>query len=295
MWSLEPGVIAGLILSAFLYYRGMFRMRRQSLAGRGIRGREAACFASGWLAVFIALVSPLDALGEALFSARIAQRVLLALVAAPMLALGRPLTAFPWALPAEWRRLGRPGAGARARVLWRAFVGPFAAWLIYAAMLWLWHVPTLFQAALESDLASAAQHLSLLVSAFIFCDVLMIYGRDRQMGYGAAMIYVFTACAHTMLLGALLADASTVWYPAYEAAHGAAVTTWGLTSLEDQRLGGLLLWFPVVAINTTVGLILFFSWLRESERKAPAEEKALLLDTDLWNSKEWLRTHRDRV
>src|SRR5262249_47245186 len=73
-WRLESGVIAGLTLSAFLYFRGAFTMRKQSLAEGGIRGIEAACFAAGWLAVFVALVSPLDSLGEALFSAHAAQR-----------------------------------------------------------------------------------------------------------------------------------------------------------------------------------------------------------------------------
>ena len=290
-WNLEPGVIGGLILSAFLYYRGALRMRRPSLAGRGVSGREAVCFAVGWLAVFIALVSPLHALGETLFSARIAQHVLLALLAAPMLALGRPLTAFSWAPPAEWRWLGRAGVNTRALVLRRTFIGPIAAWLIYAAMLWLWHTPPLFQVALESDLAGAAQRLSLLLSAFIFCDAL-IRGCDRQMRYGAAIIYVFTACAHTTLLGALLADASTVWYPFYEAS---ATVRGALTPLEDQRLGGLLILVPATAIYATVGVSLLVAWLRESCRKVPAEEKALLLDTSLWSSREWLKTHRDQV
>ena len=290
-WNLEPGVIGGLMLSAFLYYRGALRMRKQSLAARGVSGREAVCFAAGWLAVFIALVSPLHALGEALFSARIAQHMLLALLAAPMLALGGPLTTFSWALPAEWRRSGRASANTRARVSWRMFIGPIAAWLIYAAMLWLWHTPPLFQVALESHLAGAAQRLSLLLSAFVFCDAL-IRRCDSQMGYGAVIIYVFTACAHTTLLGALLADASTVWYPFYEAS---AAVRGALTPLEDQRLGGLFILVSTTAIYATVGARLLIAWLRESYRKVPAEEKALLLDTALWNSREWLKTHQDQV
>ncbi|MGH9769148.1 MAG: cytochrome c oxidase assembly protein [Blastocatellia bacterium] len=290
-WGLKPGMIAGLILSAFLYGRGALRMRKQSLAGRGIRWVEAVCFAAGWLAVFVALVSPLDALGKALFSARVAQHELLALLAAPMLALGRPLSALPQSLPAQWRRrLGRAGAGARTRDLWRKISSPGAALLIHAAVFWLWHMPPFIQTAIESNPARTAQHLSLLVSAFIFYDAL-IRGRDRQMGYGATITYISADCVSITLLGALLTDISTVWYPFYERSAAA----WGLTPLEDQWFGGLIMWVSAGAVYAAAGLILFIAWLRELERKVPAREKALLLDTGMWNSREWIKTHRDRI
>src|SRR5262249_3667835 len=201
-------------------------------------------------------------LGEALFSAHAAQRELLVLIAAPLLALGRPLAALPWALPLKWRRrLGR--ASLRAQGSWRTLTTPFATWLIHSAVLWMWSAPSLFQAALESDLARAAERSSILVSAFIFCDALM-RGHDRRMSYRATIIYASAACVQTVILGALLASASTVWYPHYEMTS-TAWGAWGLTTLEDQHLGGLIMWVSAGVVSAAGGLILVVAWLRGSD------------------------------
>src|SRR5581483_4240811 len=176
-WSLEPGVVIGLVLMAYLYIRGVRRVWRQSAIDRGIRRWEAAAFAGGWLALVVALVSPLE---------------VLMLIAAPLVVLGRPLVAFLWAMPLNWRReLVRAGKTTPVESGWRFLLNPVAAWLIHALVLWLWHAPALFQATLESDPVHAAQHLSFLVSALLFWEAL-VYGRDGRMGYGAAVLYVFT-------------------------------------------------------------------------------------------------------
>src|ERR1044072_343774 len=98
-WGLEPFVIASLALSAWLYFRGARRLWRESAVGLGIRKWEVLAYAAGWLALFIALVSPLHPLGSVLFSAHMSQHEILMLVAAPLLVLGRPLIAIIWALP----------------------------------------------------------------------------------------------------------------------------------------------------------------------------------------------------
>src|SRR5262249_10165839 len=155
-----------------------------------------ACFAAGWLALFVATVSPVGALGDALFSAYATRQGILLLIAAPMLALGRPLTALPGAAPAWRRKIERAVAELRALAPWRMMTGPFVAWVTYAAALWLWHTPTLFQAALAGGWARGAQQLSLFVSALVFWGALM-RGHERQAGYGATVIYLIAACAHT--------------------------------------------------------------------------------------------------
>jgi cytochrome c oxidase assembly factor CtaG len=168
--------------------------------------------------------------------------------------------------------------------------GPFAAWLTYAAALWLWHTPALFQAALEGGWRRGAQQLSLFVSAFAFCDVL-VRAQERQGGYRATVTCLVAACAHTTLLGALLADASAPWYPSYEA----TTVAWGRTPLEDQQLGGLIMGVGAGVVFSIAGLVLLITWLRDTARRVPAEEKAILLDTDLWISREWIMTRRDHV
>ncbi|HEX2204587.1 MAG TPA: cytochrome c oxidase assembly protein, partial [Longimicrobium sp.] len=96
-WSFAPWVVVPLFVTAWLYSRGVERMWRRSGVGRGIRRWEAGCFAAGWLTLFVATVTPLDALGEALFSAHMVQHELLMALAAPLLVLGRPVVPFLWA------------------------------------------------------------------------------------------------------------------------------------------------------------------------------------------------------
>ena len=91
-WSWEPFVIIPLAITGAMYAIGVRRMK-------GVRPWQIASFAAGWIALVIALVSPLDALGGILFSAHMAQHEMLMIVAAPLLVFGRPLIAFLWALP----------------------------------------------------------------------------------------------------------------------------------------------------------------------------------------------------
>src|SRR5204863_8956734 len=116
----EPGVVLSLAAAAWMYTRGVRRLWRASGPGSGLRTWEAAAFAAGWLALFIALVSPLHPWGQVLFSAHMTQHEILMLIAAPLLVLGRPMIAFLRALPpamanslalasnhAKWKRTWR--------------------------------------------------------------------------------------------------------------------------------------------------------------------------------------------
>lgn len=266
-WSREPVVLIGLALSAWLYWRGARRMP-------GRRKWDSLAFFGGWLALLIALVSPLDALGGALFSAHMTQHEVLMLVASPLLVLGRPLAPWLLALPVRWRRrLTDVGKAGPVQGGWHVLVSPVAAWLIHAAVLWAWHAPLLFQATLENEWVHAAQHSSFLLSALLFCEALVFnHGwREGRKGYGAAVLYIFTTAVHTSLLGALLTFSRTLWYPAYHQTTAA----WGLTPMEDQQLGGLIMWVPAGLVYVVAGLGLLTAWLRESERAVMRQEKRL--------------------
>jgi putative membrane protein len=271
-WSWEPGILLCLALTAWVYFRGLRRLWRESERGRGIRRWEAVAYACGWLSLFIALVSPLHPWGRVLFSAHMMQHEILMLVAAPLLVLGRPLIPFLWALPLNWaRRVGNWGKAAWFQRGWRALTHPFVAWAIHAVALWVWHAPVLFQATLTSEWVHTLQHLSFLLSALLFWWSL-IHGRQGLMGYGAATLYVFTTSVHSGLLGALLTFASSVWYPSYIG----LTSSWGLTPLEDQQLGGLIMWIPAGLVYLVAGLALFAGWLRESEARVLKREGRVL-------------------
>jgi cytochrome c2 len=153
---------------------------------------------------------------------------------------------------------------------------PLAAWSIHAAALWIWHLPGPYQSTLSSGTMHFLQHASFLGSALLFWWALL-HGREGVMGYGTAVLYVFTTMLHTGLLGALLTFSPTVWYPAYYA----TTAPWGLTALEDQQLGGLIMWIPAGLIYIVAALALMARLLRHSElqmrRGARAAGVALLI------------------
>ncbi|HEY6112188.1 MAG TPA: cytochrome c oxidase assembly protein [Chthoniobacterales bacterium] len=271
-WSFEPGVVIPLLLSGFLYARGVLRLRRavpttnrKSRLRRGYGGQvDIFCFAAGWLALVIALVSPIHPWGSVLFSVHMTQHEILMLITAPLLVLSRPIVAFLWALP-------KPAAVSLAgwsktpvwSHAWPTISNPFVAWTIHAIVLWSWHIPALFQATLESESVHALQHASFLFSALLFWWA-VIHGRRRALGFGLAVLYMFTTALHSGLLGALITFANRVWYPAYLTRTSA----WGLTALEDQQIGGLIMWVPAGLVYIVAGLALFAGWLRESEKRA---------------------------
>ncbi len=251
-WEFTPGVIFPLLITAVLYARGS---RRPWSASRF----QSASFWSGWIILFISLASPLHTLGESLFSAHMLQHELLMLCAAPLLVFSRPLVPLLWGLPLSWRRAA--GQFTKMRLVqqsWPELTRPLTAWWIHAAALWLWHAPPLFEATLRSDSIHAAQHASFLGSALLFWWSLF-YARGRA-GHGLGVLYIFTTAVHTSILGALLTFAPHLWYGAY----GIRTAAWGLSPLEDQQIGGLIMWVPGGVVYIGVGLTLFAAWLQGS-------------------------------
>ena len=113
------------------------------------------------------------------------------------------------------------------------------------------------------------QHASFLAAALLFWWAIV-----RRRPDGIAVLYVLTTLLHTGFLGALLTFAPNVWYPAYMS----TANPWGLGALEDQQLGGLIMWVPAGAIFIVAGLLLLAQWLRTlehaSRRVNPRDEKS---------------------
>ncbi|MGH8896362.1 MAG: cytochrome c oxidase assembly protein, partial [Egibacteraceae bacterium] len=103
-WSLEPTVLLGLILTGWLYWCGLRALWGSAGPGQVVARSQAQAFATGLAVVFVALVSPLDALSSALFSAHMTQHLLLTVIAAPLLVLGSPAVVLPRALAHRGRR-----------------------------------------------------------------------------------------------------------------------------------------------------------------------------------------------
>ena len=274
-WTWDPFVVLLLAASGALYAAGLARLWRRAGVGQGIRRWQAGCFAAGWLALVAALLSPVDALGEILFSAHMAQHELLILVAAPLMVLGRPLAPFLWALPRDVREeAGRVSRSPAFAAGWRFLTAPLVVFLVHGLALWIWHLPGLYQAVLDDGFLHALQHLSFFLSAALLWWSL-IHGRFGRLGYGAAVLYVFATSMHSGILGALLTFAPRLWYPIYQA----RTSRWGLSPLEDQQLAGLIMWIPAGVVFILLGLGLFAAWLGEAERRVAHTRSEALLRT----------------
>ena len=260
-WTWPPFIIIPLLLSAALYAAGVIRMWPRNLHA-GLGWKPIACFACGWLSLLAALDSPIHELSEQLFSVHMVQHEILMLVSAPLLLLGRPSLVFVWALPERWRRIAPLASHWAIRTPWALISAPVVAWSLHAIALWLWHAPVLFDATLRSDAVHAAQHISFFASALLFWWTLLGEHRSR-LGDGAAILYVFTTGVHMSLLGALLTFASRPWYPAYTL----TAPFWHLSPLEDQQLGGLIMWIPAGTILFVATLFLLHRWMKYSDER----------------------------
>jgi putative membrane protein len=253
-------VAAALLVAALLYIAGVARLWPHVHARRELLWRAAA-FAAGWGALALALLSPLDTRAGSSFAMHMIQHEVLMLVAAPLLVIGRGLPTFLWAVPHDARlRLGRATKVDWVRRTWDALTSAFSAWLLHAAALWLWHVPAFFNAAVRDAAVHDWQHGTFLVTALLFWHALLRHGGNGSRGL--AIVYLFTTTIHTGVLGALLTFATRPLYATLDS--GISVGT--LTTLEDQQLGGLIMWVPGALVYVAVALVLTVRWLRSLDQ-----------------------------
>ena len=258
-WSLEPGIIASLAITAVVYARGVKESIARAKRARSQVTREMILFACGLTALTIALVSPIHAAGSALFSAHMIQHELLMAIAAPLLVLGRPGVPLIWGLPVSMRRpVGSFLSRSPVADMFSVLTHPLIAFLLHGAAIWIWHAPPLYDASVSNEAVHAAQHVSFVFTALLFWWSIF-HSAQRRSGQGFAILYLFLTGVHTTLLGALLTLADV---PIYHAYLETATTLWGLTALEDQQIGGMIMWVPGSLAYLAAALFLMFGLLR---------------------------------
>jgi putative membrane protein len=256
--EVERGFLFALIftiaLGALLYAKGIGALWRKAGVGRGIRRGQAVSFALGWAALACSLLSPIDTWAERSFAVHMIQHELLMVVAAPLIVLGRPLEAWAWALSNPARRFFAAAAKTTVlRTIGYVTTLSLGAWVLHALALWSWHVPVLFRAALRNPAVHVLQHGCFFGSALAYWWTI-IRGRARN-PTGTSIASLFTTMLHTSALGALLTFAPSPWYVAE------GVRAFGLSALEDQQLGGLVMWLPGGMAYMIVGLMIVGRWL----------------------------------
>jgi len=251
-WTFEPVVLVLGAVALWVYVR---RWR----AARGGRWRLAA-FLCGALLGVLALVSPVDALAEELFLMHMVQHILLLDVATVLVLLG--LT----------RVLLRP-VTRRVQRLERA-AGPLAhpgfAIVLYVGVMWLWHVPVLYDAAVRVPVVHVVEHLSFATAGFAYWWHLLspIRGRRRLGGMGP-VVYMAATKVLVGLVGVALTFAPVALYEVY--AGGPPV--WGMSAETDQALGGAIMALEQSVIMGVALVWLFVRALGESEREEQRAER----------------------
>jgi cytochrome c oxidase assembly factor CtaG len=259
-WTLDPAVIVALVTYAGLYV-WRFRAARREAGGRGAGPARALAAAGALLALVVALLTPLDALGERyLFSAHMAQHVLLGDIAPALVLLGLS------------RVIMRP-ATRRLLRLERA-VGPLAhpvtalaTWLL---LIYGWHVPALYQAALRDPLVHALEHASFFTAGIVVWWPLVGPVPMRRRLHGLwTFAYIGTAKLGLGALGLYFTWSSTVAYPLY----AEAPRLWGLSAIDDQNAGGAIMMFEQSIVLAIALVALFVRMLTQSEEEDRRRER----------------------
>jgi putative membrane protein len=182
------------------------------------RSGVAGYVAVGWLIAAAALISPLCALSVSLFSARIGQHMILILIAAPLIARGLP-----------------PRAAHRGG--WRSWTAAGA----FFGLLWFWHMPLPYEATFTSTPIYWSMHVTLFGSAILLWREILHHSSEQA--FEALAVGVLSSM-QMGLLGAILTLAE---HPLF-APHLLSTQAWGFTPLEDQQLGGALMWVPGIGL-----------------------------------------------
>lgn len=265
VWNIDPWFIGAMGLLVSAYARGVTFVWRRAGVGAVVAPWRVVSFAVGAYLLALAIVSPLDAWAHVLFSAHMAQHVLLMLIAAPLLVLGAPPIPLLWALPRGVRRAIGRGWNARPWLgrAWHAITGPVVVWCVLTTTLWVWHLPGPYQAAVRYGSLHALEHATMLGASMLFWWVVLQPTGRRRVDGGSAVLLVLTTKIQSATLGAIITFAPRPMYPVYE--PGAALV--GLTPLQDQHLAGLIMGTVSGLALLIAGAFAFLSWLAALERR----------------------------
>lgn len=257
-WTLDPLLVVPLALLLLVYIVGAARLSKRSSARRR---NDAVLFLSGWTVLTLALLSPLHEGGEISFTLHMIEHELIMLVATLLLAASRAGGTLAWGLPPALRQsLG--GSWTRPlSAVWKRLTEPVTATIIQAIAMWAWHVPALFDRALQSSGWHIAQHSSFIATSLIFWWA-MLHPRGGRTGYGLSAACLFVTSLVGGGLGALMAFSDSPWYAPYAAMGMSGI---GLDPATDQQLAGLLMWIPGGLVHAAAALVLLYRWLNAAE------------------------------
>jgi putative membrane protein len=249
-WTFDPAALVLIAAAGLLYFR-----RAATLASRGapVPLWRRLVFALGLVLAFLAVASPIHALGEEqFFFAHMGQHILLGDLAPLCFVAGLtgPLLRPVLALPAVMRL--------------RFLTHPLVAFPIWAANLLLWHLPVAYQAALHHSGLHAVQHLLFFTcGALMWAPVVEVLPGPAWFGTGMKLGYIAAVRVVETVLGNVFVWSGGVFYSAYE--H--PVDRWGISAHADQGIAGGLMMLEGSLVTLGALAWLFLRWARESEER----------------------------
>ncbi|MBI2216672.1 MAG: cytochrome c oxidase assembly protein [Candidatus Rokubacteria bacterium] len=257
--DLHPDVVAGVVVLAVAWVAVWRR------SGRPVAARHAIAFSAALAVLLATLNGPLHALADGyLFSAHMVQHLALTLLVPPLAIAGTPGWMVDAALSSSNNRPS-PVLGPIARRLTR----PIAALAAYTIVLVAWHLPAPYDAALEHHALHVVQHVTLVAgSVLAWWPVVSSSRLLPPLPYGAQLLYLFVFGMPMTIVAAMVTGAENVLYGFYAEAPRVS----GLGPLEDQRLGGVIMWVPAGIIPVIAFTLVFFRWVRsEPDDEAAAD------------------------
>lgn len=258
-WTFAPGPIALVVLLSFLYVRRWSAVRAQPSARDAGVGRLAA-FLGAMVILAAALISPLDGLGEQAFLMHMVQHVLILDVVAILLMLSltksllRPLTRRVQVLE---RRAG-------------LLAHPAFAVVLYIVTMAVWHIPAMYDLALEDRNVHVLEHILFLNAGLLYWWHLLSPVRARiSIGPFGPVVYMLVTKLFVSFIGIAITFAPTTLYAFYERAP----RIWGLTPGDDQAVAGAIMAIEQSVVMGIALAYLFVRALAESEKESEREER----------------------
>ena len=267
-WTFEPSILLPLIAAALLY-RWAAGVVRRDHPDNPVPLYRVWSWYLGLLVIFVALESPIGTYGDTLFTVHMVQHLLLVMLAAPLLAVGAPMTLIlRVASPNSRQRFWLPLL--HSRVV-KVFAFPVVAWSVFAAVMWASHFSPLFDAALDNDYIHLIEHALYLGSALLFWWP--VVGADPspwRLPHPGRVAYLFLGMPQSSFLGLAIFSAPAPLYAHYET----LLRLWGPTPLDDQQLAGGIMWAGGDAAFLMAMILALWVWLRAEERSGRiADEK----------------------
>lgn len=220
-------------------------------------------FVGGTVLLFLSLNGPLHDLSDNyLFSAHMIQHLIITLIVPPLWLMGLPRWSLRRVL--EHRSLLATG---------RALTGPLVAYAIYNVVFIGWHFPSLYNWALVDHNAHILQHLMFIAAAtLMWWPVVSPVPELERIQTPVRMLYLFALGIPMSIVSAIITLAEKAMYPWYEAAPRVFEN---ITALDDQQLGGLIMWVPGMIVFWIAITILFFRWSTREQREEWRQREAL--------------------